>query len=101
MVVSRVRQNSPTLTWSGGLFDVGTPDHNRKFREGDHALIIDRRGRRYLHRLHTSGAFHSHIGNFSHDDLIGQEEGTWITTPQGHTLLAVRPTMADFTLENA
>ena len=67
------------------------------FQEGDHALIVDRRGRRYLVRLRLSATFHSHLGAFAHADLIGQDEGTRITTAQGHTLLAVKPTMADFT----
>ena len=66
------------------------------FREGDHALIIDRKGRRYLVQLRSSDTFQSHIGNFAHDDLIGQEAGTWVTTALGHKLLALKPTMADF-----
>ena len=67
------------------------------FREGDHALIFDRRGRRYLVRLKESGTYHTHLGNFDHADLIGREEGARITTSRGHVLLAVKPTMADFT----
>lgn len=67
------------------------------FREGDHALIIDRKDRRYLIRLRPSSKFESHIGSFSHDDLIGQDEGAWLTIAPGHRLLAVKPTMADFT----
>ena len=69
------------------------------FREGDHALILDRRGRHYLVLLSASGAFHSHIGNFAHADLIGREEGTRVTTASGHSLLALKPTMAEFSLE--
>ena len=69
------------------------------FQEGDSALMIDRKGRRYLIRLRPSEAFHSHIGHVSHDDLIGHEEGTWLTTSKGHYLLAMKPTMADFTLD--
>ena len=66
------------------------------FREGDHALIVDRRGRHYLLQLTPAETFHSHLGNFPHTELIGREEGTRITTRQGHLLLAVKPTMADF-----
>ena len=72
-----------------------TPRH--VFREGDHALIIDRKERRYLIKLRSSSAFESHVGRFAHDDLIGQDEGSWVTTGRGHWLLAVKPTMADFT----
>ena len=66
------------------------------FGEGDHALLIDRKGRRYLVKLRSSESFQSHIGNFPHADLIGMEEGSWVDTALGHKLLALRPTMADF-----
>ncbi len=67
------------------------------FAEGDQALIIDRRGRRYLIQLRSSDTYHTHLGNFAHGSLIGEEEGTRVTTSSGHVLLAVKPTMADFT----
>ena len=67
------------------------------FKEGDHALIIDRRGRRYLVPLVASKDFHTHLGFFKHADLIGRTEGVRITTSRGHVLLALKPTMADFT----
>ena len=67
------------------------------FREGDQVLITDRRGRRYLVQLRASGAFHSHLGNFPHSELLGREDGARLSTSQGHWLLAVKPTMADFT----
>ena len=67
------------------------------FREGDHALIVDRKDRRYLVRLRASAKFESHVGSFEHRDLIGRREGSWVTIAPGHRLFAVRPTMADFT----
>lgn len=69
------------------------------FHEGEHALIIDRRGRRYLTLLNSGSKFESHLGAFEHDDLIGAEAGSWMTTNRGHVLLAVKPTMADFALD--
>lgn len=69
------------------------------FDEGDHALIIDRRGRRYLSLLRSGAKFESHLGAFEHDALIGADAGSWMTTNRGHVLLAVKPTMADFALE--
>ena len=69
------------------------------FHEGDHALIIDRRGRRYLTLLRAGAKFESHLGAFPHDDAIGAEAGSWMTTNRGHVLLAVKPTMADFALD--
>ena len=77
------------------MLDDGAPRYI--FQEGDHALIVDKRGRRYLLRLSPSDTYHTHIGNFDHADVIGQQEGCRITTSRGHVLLAVKPTMADFT----
>lgn len=67
------------------------------FREGEHALVLDRKGRRYLVELERSATFHTHIGNISHDELIGETEGVRVMSSRGHALLAVKPTMADFT----
>ena len=69
------------------------------FHEGEHALIIDRRGRRYLALLQAGSKFESHLGAFLHDDVIGSDTGSWMTTNRGHVLLAVKPTMADFVLD--
>ena len=69
------------------------------FQEGDYALIIDRRGRRYLARLRHGRKFETHLGAFPHDDIIGADAGSWMTTNRGHVLLVVKPTMADFALE--
>ena len=69
------------------------------FYENEHALIIDRRGRRYLALLSSGSKFESHLGAFEHDDLIGAEAGSWMTTNRGHVLLAVKPTMAEFVLD--
>ena len=81
----------------GVVADSPTPRY--VFREGQHALMIDRKGRKYLVKLRPSARFETHIGNVAHTDLIGKEEGTWVTTSLGHNLLAMKPTMADFTLD--
>ena len=69
------------------------------FRDGDYVLMVDNKGRRYLIKLSTVGEFQSHLGNFSHRDLLGQAEGARIATGKGHWLLAFKPTMADFAKE--
>ena len=69
------------------------------FEEDDYALVVDRRGRRYFVRLKADGNFNSHLGHFRHDILIGQPEGARVETSKGHWMLAVKPTMADFTRE--
>jgi tRNA (adenine57-N1/adenine58-N1)-methyltransferase len=77
---------------------MNDPDGKRYvFREGDHALVLDRKGRRYLVELERSADFHTHLGNISHDELIGETEGVRVVSSRDHALLAVKPTMADFT----
>ena len=70
---------------------------DRAFAAGEHVLLIDRRGRRYLVLLADDERFNSHIGHFAHTDVIGMPQGAWIETSRGHLLLALRPTMADYT----
>ena len=66
------------------------------FREGELALLLDRKSRRYLLTLEVDKTFHSHLGRLSHDQLIGNSVGGWYRTDRGHTLLAVRPTLGDY-----
>ena len=77
------------------------PDFDRetdrgRFQEGDLALLLDRKGRRYLITLAAGQTFHSHLGRLAHDGLLGQSVGSWQRTDRGHILLAVRPTLGDF-----
>ena len=74
-----------------------SPSPGYVFREGDQALILDRRGRRYLVELKAASMFHSHLGYLPHDGIIGRHEGARLVTSKGHRLLAVKPTLADFT----
>lgn len=71
----------------------------RPFQAGDHVLLIDAKGRRYLTILQTNKQFHSHMGTVEHGDLIGGPEGSWVTSSKGGKLLAVRPTLSDFVLK--
>ena len=75
--------------------DSGQPRY--VFREDDHAIAVDRKGRRYLVQLRSSETFHTHVGNFPHSDVIGRVEGSRITTSRGHRLLVLKPSMAEFT----
>ena len=66
------------------------------FHEGDQALILDRRGRRYLVTLKSAKDDQNHLGTFHHDDIIGEPEGVRIWTSKGHALIVVKPGMADY-----
>jgi len=61
--------------------------------------LLDRKNRKYLVTLGENQVFHSHLGRLSHDQVIDHSVGGWYRTDRGHTLLAVRPTLADFVLE--
>ena len=71
-----------------------TADKNQ-FQDGEPALLLDRKGRRYLINLAGEQVFHSHLGRLYHSQLIGNTVGDWYRTDRGHTVLAVRPTLAD------
>ena len=69
------------------------------FHEGDLALLLDRKSRRYLVTLATDQVFHSHLGQLHHSLIIEHKVGGWYRSDRGHTFLAVRPTLGDFVLE--
>ena len=69
------------------------------FGEGDLALLIDRKARRYMLTLSQDQVFHSHLGRLPHALLIDHTVGGWYRTDRGHVLLAVRPTLGDFVRE--
>ena len=67
----------------------------RPLQPGEVVLLHDRAGRRYRLRLEP-GATHSlHSGAIPHDALLGQPEGTVVTTNRGGRLVALRPTFAE------
>lgn len=69
------------------------------FAEGDLALLLDGRGRRYLVTLKGGGEFHSHHGPVPHDELLGRPEGTEVRSSGGKRFTAFRPTLADYVLK--
>ena len=70
-----------------------------RFQDGDQAMLIDSRGRRYLIRLIDGQAFHSHHGQVPHADIIGREDASRVKTHGGRELLVLKPTLADFILK--
>ena len=72
---------------------------SRQFAPGDQVLLIDAKKRRYLVTLEPGGEFHTHAGVVAHDDLLGQVEGSAFRSSRGATMLAIRPTLAEFVLK--
>ena len=69
------------------------------FAEGDKALLLDSKKRRYLIELSADGEFHSHTGFVPHRDIIGQQEGVMVRTAKKAEYVALRPTLEDFVVE--
>ena len=69
------------------------------FDAGERALLLDRRGRRYLVTLKSGGQFHTHHGFIEHDSLIGAPEGARVFSSNGVPFVAVRPSLTDFILK--
>ena len=78
---------------------TGVETDKNCFAEGDLALLLDRKNRRYMVTLAPEQIFHSHLGQLRHDQLINATVGGWYRTDRGHVFLAVRPTLGDFVLE--
>lgn len=69
------------------------------FTEGERALLLDSKKRRYLVELTAEGEFHSHAGFIPHRDIIGRPEGITVRTAKKAEYVVVRPTLEDFVVE--
>lgn len=69
------------------------------FFEGEKALFIDSKKRRYLVTLNDIGEFHSHSGFIPHADVIGQKPGVVAESTKGAKYTVLRPTLEDFVIE--
>lgn len=72
---------------------------SRPFAEGDKALFLDAKSRRYLVTLAAGGQFHTHAGYVRHEEVIGKEEGITVRSTANARYLVVRPTLSDFVLK--
>jgi tRNA (adenine57-N1/adenine58-N1)-methyltransferase catalytic subunit len=72
---------------------------SRPFVEGEKVVLVDSKKRRYLITLTSGKEFHSHAGFFTHDALIGSEEGLSVRSSGGARYVAIRPTLAEYVLK--
>jgi len=68
-------------------------------QDGEKALLLDTKSRRYLITLKAGGEFHAHTGFVPHDDIIGGPEGATVRTTNGAPYRVLRPTLSDFVLK--
>jgi tRNA (adenine57-N1/adenine58-N1)-methyltransferase len=69
------------------------------FAEGEKALFVDSKQRRYLVTLNKEGEFHSHSGFIPHTAVIGAQPGIVSETTKGAKYIVLRPTLEDFVIE--
>ncbi|MDQ3739139.1 MAG: tRNA (adenine-N1)-methyltransferase, partial [Actinomycetota bacterium] len=69
------------------------------FHEGERALLLDAKRRRYVVRLSADDEFHSHAGYVPHSDIIGAGEGIVVRSTKGAEYTVLRPTLEDFVTE--
>jgi len=66
--------------------------------EGQLALLIGSRGKRFIVLLRASDALHTHEGIISHDHIIGQPWGRIVRTQLGKPFLVLEPSTHDLIL---
>ena len=71
---------------------------SRPFASGDLAQITDPKGNPHTVTLEAGKVFHTHRGGLPHDEIIGQPDGSIVTSPGGHAYLVLRPLLDDFIL---
>ena len=69
-----------------------------EFVEGERVQLTDPKGRLHTVTLTCGKQFHTHRGAIEHDALIGQPEGSLVSSTGGTVYLALRPLLADFVL---
>jgi len=74
------------------------PPRRGPFRAGDLVQLTDPKGRHHTVVLEPGKSFFTHRGSLSHDDLIGQPDGSVVKSSGGTLYVALRPLLADFTL---
>jgi tRNA (adenine57-N1/adenine58-N1)-methyltransferase len=68
------------------------------FEAGDQVQLTDPKGRHHQLVLTPGKSFFTHRGSISHDDLIGHQDGSVVTSSGGTPYVALRPLLADYTL---
>ncbi|CAB4674294.1 unannotated protein [freshwater metagenome] len=74
---------------------MSTPGY---FAIGDRVQLTDTKGKLYSFTLAAGKEWHTHKGWVLHDDLIGQPEGSVISTTGGLKFTAFIPLLADYVL---
>lgn len=77
---------------------MSTRRQSGPFRVGDRVQLTGPKGHLNTITLETGGSFHTHRGILSHDLVIGQPDGSVVTSSNGIEYLALRPLLTDFVM---
>lgn len=68
------------------------------FQVGDRVQLTGPKGRRNTITLEAGGEFHTHRGVVPHEAIIGQPDGSVVTSTTDEDYLALRPLLVDFVM---
>ena len=69
------------------------------FQEGDRVHLMDYKGRQYGLTLKTGAVFQYSGETLSHDQILGKSDGSLVSFSHGKTMLALYPTLSEYTLK--
>lgn len=69
------------------------------FKEGELALLIDSKERKYLVTLKKDASFSFHKGNVHFNEIIGKPDGIKVYSTHGEPLTVFRPSLEDYILK--
>lgn len=71
----------------------------KTFQAGERVHLIDKKERPYAVTLKAGEIFQHSGDRISHDDIIGKPDGTVVQFSNGKLMVAVHPTLAEYTLK--
>lgn len=71
----------------------------KTFQSGERVHLIDKKERPYALTLKAGEIFQHSGDRISHDDIIGKPDGTTVQFSNGKLMVAVYPTLAEYTLK--
>ncbi len=69
------------------------------FEDGKRVHLVDKKGRHYALTLKAGETFQHSGDTIPHDELIGRSDGSLVTLSRGKKMLALSPTLAEYTLK--
>jgi tRNA (adenine57-N1/adenine58-N1)-methyltransferase len=73
--------------------------NSQPFVDGESCLLYDDKGKQYLLSLDSGKQFHSDRGVIPHTAIVGQVEGSKVTSSKGAEAVVMRPRLADYVLK--